>query len=571
MRVELKQFAGMLLLIGILLVLLSCTKCSGDDVVLNESASNVIEQADGYIEQGFEPSIVKPAIIDAEQLDKPAVMPIDAKLNKLITIDFIETPIEDVLRMIAQDAGIDIVKSPKVVGMVSATLNNVPVGEVLDNILAVHNFGYVKTNNMIRIVPASELVNPNEKMVSKVYRLTYADVTAVSQALGKFISSKGSMSVNPGTSNIVITDTESKVKAIDEFIEEVDRVTEQVVVEVRIYDVTDNNAISLEAMWNAGRVTDNAVITETKSTTRTESGGVVTETSTESTNKVAQPVTQTTGAGIPYSDQSQAGKGTAGTPIHGASATKRSDPFAASSFDSANGGAIRVGFFNDSISIDLLLTALRSQGFAKLLANPTIMVLDNETANFDIIQEIPYKEQSETSQGGQLTSTKFKEVGVKLQVTPHITRDGMLRMHIMPEFGIVENMRIGEPPTINTRRLDTIALLKSGQTVVLGGLKQYETTKDYRKVPILGDVPLLGQLFRSESESVKASELVVFIRPFIISNVPELTAGQSYILGRTEIKSPEYPGVSRLSNESDRLPDAPVQIDSEDNGSDLID
>jgi len=537
MKFELKQLGMLLVFAGGMMHVMSCGKCFGNEAVVDESVSNVLNQAEEFTEMEFPKGTAESeAAATQEPSDKPAVMAIDIKLSRLITIDFIETPIEDVLRIIAQEADIDIVKSPKVTGLVSATLNNVPVGEVLDNILAVHNFGYVKTNNMIRIVPQADLINTTEKMESKVYRLTYADVTAVAQALDKFISAKGSISVNPGTSNIVVTDTESKVKAIDDFIEEVDRVTEQVVVEVRIYDVTGDGSEDLDIEWNAGRMTENSF---------------------------GQPVAESTGNGIQYNKDTINSDVPDG--IVKQNSTKRTDPFTAASFDETNGGSIRLGFLNDSVSIDMLLSALHAEGFAKLLANPSIMVLDNETAKFEIVKEIPYKEESDTSQGGKLTSTKFKDVGVKLEVTPHITRESMLRLHIMPEFGIVEDLsRLDGAPTVNTRRLDTIALLKSGQTVVLGGLKQYETTKDYLKTPILGDIPLLGLLFRSESETVKESELLVFIMPMIISNVPELNKEQATILGKTAIRSPKYPGDSKLTDEHPKGQVEPVVIDDED-------
>ena len=184
------------------------------------------------------------------------------------------------------------------------------------------------------------------------------------------------------------------------------------------------------------------------------------------------------------------------------------------------------------------------------------MVIDKETANFEIVKEIPYKEESQSSQGGSLTSTKFKPVGIKLEVTPHITRDDMLRMRIAPEFGIAEeqirNPVTQEPivPTVHTRRLDTMALLRSGQTVVLGGLKQYETTKNYWKTPILGDLPLLGAIFRSESETAKASELLIFIRPYIIKDVPKMKIDEQKIMSMTQTPVPQYPGSPYLSDES---------------------
>ena len=453
---------------------------------------------------------------DPEKKIEAAQSPIDEKLVKLISIDFVDTPIEDVLRMISQFADIDMIKSPEVTGTVNARLSNVPVGEALENILAVHGFAYIKTNTMLRVVPQSQAVNVAEKITSKVYRITYADVKSVAVAIKGYVSDQGRVSVNVGTSNIAVTDTESRIKAIDQFLEEVDRVTEQVIVEVRIYDISGDSSLNLDVQWNAG---------------------------TETNNTAGEQVYQTTGAGISYVDELSRGEAPAGTAIQ---STK--DPFAAASFDKTEGGAIRLGFLNDGFSLDMSLSMLHSEGLAKLLANPRILVLDNETATFEIVEEIPYKEESETSQGGSLTSTQFKDVGIKLEVTPHITRDQMLRMRIVPEFGIAEdqvrNPITQEPivPTVNTRKLDTIALLRSGQTVVLGGLKRFETTKDYWKAPILGDLPLLAPIFRSESETKTESELLIFIRPIIVPGECKMNKEEEDILESISYPKPEFTG-----------------------------
>ncbi|AQQ08657.1 Type IV pilus biogenesis and competence protein PilQ precursor [Sedimentisphaera cyanobacteriorum] len=451
-------------------------------------------------------------IKSTEKEDAQKSAPIDKKLSKKISVDFVGTEIDDVLRMISQYADVDMVKSPDVTGTVNARLSDVPVGEALENILAVHNYAYVKTNTMLRIVPESEVINAPEKTVSKVYRITYADAVNVASALKDYISETGRVSVSPGTSNIAVTDKESRIKAIDEFIEELDRVTEQVIVEVRIYDVSGDSSVELGIEWNAG---------------------------TETSNSIGQQVHQTTGNGIDYSDEILSGEAPEGTPIQ-----TGEDPFAAGSFDKESGGSIRLGFLNDSISVDMILSMLHKEGLAKLLANPKILVLDNETANFEIVREIPYKEESETSQGGSMTSTEFKDVGVKLEVTPHITRDDMLRLRIIPEFGIVENQSPDQQgvPTVNTRRLDTIALLKSGETVVLGGLKRFETTKNYTKAPILGDIPLIAPAFRSENETVKESELMVFIRPLIIPGEHKMSKQEKNILEKTECPQPNFNG-----------------------------
>ncbi len=453
----------------------------------------------------------------AEQEEQTEVLTaVQIRMKQEVNVDFRETPIEDVLRMLAKQADVDIVKSPVVTGNVTATLTDIPLEEALDNILAAHGYGYIATENMIRIVPRKDIYDIPEKLVNRVYRITYADVKELEKALKKFISKRGSLSAMPGTSNIIITDTESVIQAIDKFVEEVDRVTQQVLVEVRIYDVTDTDNFDLNIEWNAGRNTKNS------------SGG---------------QITQTTGGGIALVDELATGSAPDGTPIQ--TSSKRADPFAAGSFDQTNGGALRLGFFNDSFSLDVLLSALKKQEWATLLANPTIMVLDNETATFEIIREIPYTEDRSTSAGGSLTSTQFKDVGVLLEVTPHITRDEMLRLRIIPEFSVAEGQLTATSggslvPAVNTRRLDTIALLKSGTTVVLGGLRKQEVSKNLFKTPILGDLPLLGALFRSENETTETTELLIFITPRIV-DIPVLQGHEAATYKYTDIPKVDYP------------------------------
>jgi general secretion pathway protein D len=162
------------------------------------------------------------------------------------------------------------------------------------------------------------------------------------------------------------------------------------------------------------------------------------------------------------------------------------------------------------------------------------MVLDNEKATFEIVREIPYTEQTSTAAGSDTQTVRFKNVGVKLEVTPHVTREGMVRLQIQPEFGV----RVGStsPPTVDTRKVDTIALVKNNQTVVLGGLRKNETTQDTWKVPLFGDIPLLGGLFQSETESIETTELVIFITPRIVDQ-PTLSETERQQLELTEFSS----------------------------------
>ena len=430
---------------------------------------------------------------DAEQ--KKVLTDIEKRMLRTICIDVNDVPIDMVIRQLAEQADVDLIKSPKVTGNVTATLSDVPLEEALSNILAVHGCTYVPTKNMIRIVPIGEVTEKTEMLISRIYQITYADVAQVEEALKKFVSKRGSLSSNQGTSHIIVTDTENNIKAIDTFIREVDRITPQVLVEVRIYDITSRDRLDLGIEWVAGR------------NTTFESGPI----GTNATAGRRDPFI-TTGFSAPTSKTA---------------ATTR--------------GFLRFGLLNESIDVDMQLRAEQENIDAKLLANPRILVLDNETALFDIVTEHPYIERTIT--GTSITETvKFKNVGVSLQVTPHVARDGMLRLQILPEFGVVVQKASAETsnvPIVDTRKVNTIALVKDGQTVVLGGLRKKDVSKQTNKVPFLGDLPLLGGLFRFQGEDTSITELVVFITPQIIEQQPIMSETEQQQFEVTEFKGPK--------------------------------
>jgi len=433
------------------------------------------------------------------------------QMQKKISVDFKDMDIDNALIMMTKQAGVNYVKSPKVTGNVTATLTDVPLEEVLNTILKAHGYGYELSDNIIRVAPLEEIINTSiERLVSRIYRITYADVVEVERALKKFISKRGTITSNAGTSNIIVNDIESRIKAIDEFVKEIDRITPQILVEARIYDITSKNRLDLGVQWSAGR--NSSYYSDAAGTTAT---------------------TEITGVGINPSGKNH--------------------PFMSGAFSgvtnkaSSTTGALRLGWLNNSIDIDVLLKAQKEVISAKLLANPRVLVLDNKTASINIISEIPYQEISETSGGGSIGSTSFRNVGVELQVTPHLTRDNMVRLHLVPKFSVkAGTVVVGsgqasaayEQPIVDKREADTTLLIKSGQTVVLGGLRKKEVTKQINKVPLLGDVPLLGNLFKFEGEDTVNSELVVFVTPYIITE-PVLTDAENKQLEETKFESPK--------------------------------
>jgi type IV pilus secretin PilQ/predicted competence protein len=435
---------------------------------------------------------------DQKSVSAELLTPVQQRMQQEVSIDFRETPIEDVLRILAKQADVDIIKSPKVIGTVTATLTDVPLAEALENILTSQGYAYIATANMIRIIPKDEILETREKMVSRVYRVTYANPKELEAALKKFISQDGSISANVGTGNIIVTDIESKVNAINSFIEEIDRITPQIMVEAKVYDISSKDNLDIGVEWGAG-------------------------TATTFTDGVASGVTN---------------------PFLGGG-------FAPSSLNKSTAdGLIRFGALNDNVDIDAILHAGQEKIRAKLLASPRIMVLDNEEANIKIVEEIPFQELTETSGGGAIGTTKFREVGVELKVTPHMTRDGLIRLILNPKFSartgdvLVQtgNSNVPAQPIIATRETTTTALIKDKQTVVIGGLKKQDISQQTDKIPLLGDLPLIGGLFRFHGESTQNSELVVFITPTLIVD-PQLTDGEKTHLANTTFVSPALPEI----------------------------
>jgi len=459
------------------------------------------------------------------------------RLKTRVTYSCVDSPIEKVLMDLAEQAKIDIVKSPKVTGNVTVKVTNVPLEEALTNILAAHDYTYVATESMIRVVPLPEITVAIEQPITRIYQITYADANEVAEALRNFVSRQGKVALNKGTSHIMVTDIESKIKGIDKFIEQIDHLTAQVLVEVRIYDITSKEGFELSPDWYVGRsvpITPNVIFpTETRTVGFEETtsgfyrdaddgpGQMTTEGRTIETRVMELP---------PITNRRR--KPFIGDPVGG-------------SFDRVTGGTLSVSLLD--IDLDFVLSILHQQVEAELLANPRILVLDNETANFEIVRQIPYRELLQVAREDPITYTEFKDVGVQLKVTPHIARDGMIRLHIAPEFGVLVGLDSLGAPIVDTRRANTVAMIRNRQTIAMSGLRKRQTTKDISKVPLLADLPLVGGLFKSETESVEVNELVVFITTTIVTE-PELSDLEKKQFSQTEFASPE---MTKLRLESD--------------------
>jgi type IV pilus assembly protein PilQ len=182
--------------------------------------------------------------------------------------------------------------------------------------------------------------------------------------------------------------------------------------------------------------------------------------------------------------------------------------------DLAAGSEIRFGIIRSRYDLDLLVRALTTENKAQILSSPRVMAVDHQMSEIHVGQEVPYSLVSYTEQGPQV-STNYRKVGTLLQVTPHVTHDGNIRIELNPEQSFVTEWR-ENVPVIDTRTAKTVLLLGSGQTAVIGGLKKSDVTVSETKVPILGSIPLLGTLFRDQISTRTDIELIVLVTPTII-------------------------------------------------------
>lgn len=171
-------------------------------------------------------------------------------------------------------------------------------------------------------------------------------------------------------------------------------------------------------------------------------------------------------------------------------------------------------------TIRSVVNLLQQKRTIEILASPRVLVLSGQQAQIKTVEEIPYQERTDTSGGGLLTSTEFKEIGVTLQVKATLVEDNNILMEIRPTQSVDTGVSIADVPIVDTREAETTLLMEDGQVVVMGGLRRKETKMTRYQVPILGDLPLIGFIFGNDRKIVENSELLVLISPHIHKGEP---------------------------------------------------
>jgi type IV pilus assembly protein PilQ len=405
-------------------------------------------------------------------------------LGQKISLDLQEVDIRNVLRLLADVTGKNIVVEPNVKGTVTLKVDNVPWDQVLELILKINDLDSVMEGNVIRIATAAkikaELDRKREEVeaqkelmaaamdlgeiTTEYLQVNYADVADISAQIQNVKSEKGSISVDNRTNLIIYTDFPKRIEVAKQILARLDKATQQVMIESRIVSANTNFSRNLGISWNAS-YTNNSLNNRLSSA--------------DNSNTLDFAVAAPTSA-----------IGTLGFNI-----------------------ARNLGV-NNLFELDMQLDALEQAGEGRVISSPRIFTLDHVQAMIQQGDQIPYPQRTEEG----TISTAFAPATLSLTVTPHITPDGKVRMEVLAKKDEADFSRtVQDVPAIRTQEAQTELLVNDGDTIVIGGIVIQDTSWSESRVPFLWRIPLLGWLFKNRQIVDEKTELLIFLSPSIVA------------------------------------------------------
>jgi type II secretory pathway component GspD/PulD (secretin) len=439
--------------------------------------------------------------------------------EKTITLDVKDMEITDVIRMIADQSGLNIITSKNVKGLVTINLQSIPVEKALDAILKVNNCGYIKEGNIIQVYTLPELNQKEQfsQLITRVYRLEHIKALDLRQTLTSLKSGRGRIEIEPKTNSIIVTDIEENIRSIEDAIRQMDKK-----LETKVYKLSYAKSMELQKTLQAViPVTEGDVLVDERTNSLVVSASPLLldkiDALVSNWDKqipqvlIEAKIMQITleknkflGVDWKYTNPEKHSitVGASGIPI----------PTGATYVDAFKIGVLGVDDYQATIR------ALENSSDVNLISSPRIVTLDNTEAKILIGSSEPY-EVFHYDAEGHITGKelKFVEVGIKLTVTPKISTDGFITMNIRPEVSSPRTGTATNALAIDTTEANTVMTVKDGNTVVMGGLIKDEKSKYVKKIPILGDIPLIKYAFRNTYDATVKKEIIIFITPKIIS------------------------------------------------------
>ena len=428
-----------------------------------------------------------------------------------LSLNFQNIDVRSVLQVIADFTNFNIITSDSVQGNLTLRLKDVPWDQALDIILQARGLDMRKNGNVIWIAPRDELaarekldleakaqIGELEPLRTETFQINYHKAKSVAEFIkGKeqtVLSKRGNVSADERSNKLFVNDVPSRLEDVRRLIAEIDVEVRQVLIEAQIVEATDTFARNLGVRLGFGAKTGGLLGTTT--------GGV--------------PVYRNTfGSGNLSSTAYQAGQITTVPTLDNALGVN----LPASNINTKQVGALSFALWNSAATryIDLEVSALEADGRGKVVSRPRVMTADKAEAIIEQGTEIPYQTQTSTT---AVATVSFKKANLSLKVKPQITPDGkvMMALDVNKDQPRYDQPVAGGNVPIDTKHVKTDVVVENGGTVVIGGIYIQEVGNNTTKIPLLGDLPVLGHLFRNNERKDNKTELLVFITPRIIND-----------------------------------------------------
>lgn len=429
-----------------------------------------------------------------------------------ISLSFQSVDVRALLQIIADVAGTNMVVSDSVSGQLAMRLQNVPWDQALDIILRTKGLGLRREGNVMLVAPLQEIAQRDKAELetqkqkiqlaplrSEIIQVNYAKASDVASLLksgdSSILSERGRVTVDERTNTLLVLETREKLADIRALISRLDVPVRQVLIESRIVVASDSFERDIGTRFGfskVGNIGNNFVST-------TNSG-------TNNNTTIGSRLDN-------LADTDPTNDGQVTLPLPNYNVNLPATPSVAT-----NPASIALAVLGKDFLVDLELSALQAEGRGEVVSSPRVITANGKQATIEQGREIPYNES--TSSGA--TSVTFKKAVLSLDVTPQITPDQRVIMDLTVNNDsvgqLVTTSSGGSVPSIDTRKVKTQVLVENGQTVVLGGVYQRTTNDVVNKVPLLGDIPLLGYLFRNQQRQNNKNELLIFITPKLLSD-----------------------------------------------------
>lgn len=443
-----------------------------------------------------------------------------------VTFTFQDIPVRTLLQLIAEESGLNIVAADGVTGNMTLRLINVPWDQALDLILRAKSLDKRQDRNVIWVAPQAEIATYEKavadarieqelraELVSEYIAINYGSAEEVAALLTDgskgnstggeqgnsargFLSARGSVTFDRRTNTLLINDLPEKIEEIKQLIALLDRPVDQVLIEARIVIADENFARELGAKFGvSGAHQDSSDRVLAISGTQNATGAMV--------NRAIQ----------------NRAAGRAGIAGIGSVLADPSSRLGVNLPVTAPAGSVGFAILGADYLLDLELSALQQEQRGEVVSSPRVITANQTEASIKQGDEIAYLTVTGTGTDAQAT-VQFKEVVLELVVTPTITQDGRVYLSLKVKKDEVTGFSsspLGDIPLIAKREINTAVLVDDGQTVVVGGVYEFQSREDLRKVPFLGDVPVLGNLFKNNRRSSSKAELLIFVTPRVLA------------------------------------------------------